>query len=278
MVKMMVAEKYILPGDNETTLSNELAKEIRKRFRRDKENKFQLYLLSAGIREKYLDAATQTYGSEFQEWFASSGVKELFGSLSNFTRYAAAGNAINHVATQFDTPEKYLKRLPVSLRSLYEISKIIKLDAEAFFVCFEFTPTRKNVGDPKHEWKLLDKALIHPHASSVRLASWRERWEQPTTEKQKDKYGRSVKLLSVMVSEDIFGFDEVGNKQGAVDFDEVQKLLDQISALFTKENEKQFKLETELDRIAERYKAEQEKRAPERVLASAKKHRADQYR
>ena len=271
--------KYQLPGDNSATLSTELAAEITRRFRSDKDNKFKLYILSAGVRAKYLNLEKNVYEPEFQEWFKSSGVGMLFGSLSNFTRYAAAGEVINYVSTKTTNPKKYLSLLPVSLRSLYEISKILRSDEEVFSVCFHFTPTRRQVGASKTEWKTKNTTgLIHPHCSSLTLAAWRKRWEEPEASTVEDKYRRNVKLLSVNVSEDIFGFDDVGNKTGSVDMEQVQALISQIQALFSTDNEKQFKLETRLELISERYKAEQEKRDPHNVLRASQKSRADDYK
>ena len=252
---------------------------MKKRFRFDKDNKFKLYLLSAGVRSKYLNVEKNSYEPEFQAWFKSSGVDKLFGSLSNFTRYAAAGEVINYVSTKSANPKKYLAQLPVSLRSLYEISKILKSDEEVFPVCFHFTPTRRQVGSPKSEWRTKNtESLIHPHCSSLTLASWRKRWEEPGIEVEADKYSRNVKLLTIKVSEDIFNFDAVGNKTGIVDIEAVQDLLKQIESLLSKDNEVQFKIETEIDRITEKYTAEQKKRDPSQVLKVSKKNRADDYK
>lgn len=275
---MMKSDGYKLPGDNTATFSKKLASEIRKRFRSDRDNRFKLYLLSAGIRRKYLNPKTKTYAQDFQNWFKESHVDELFGSLSNFTRYAAAGDVIDYVASNTNTPEKYLAQLPTSLRSLYEISKILKMDQEVFPVCFHFTPTRKRVGDPKSEWKTRDTtSLFHSHCSSVKLAAWRANWEEPKTKSKEDEFRRNVKLLTVRVSQDIFDFDEVGNKTGAVDIEAVQSLLAQIEALFSDANKQKFKLETDFDRIKDKYKAEQQKRDPATVLKTSKKSRADDY-
>lgn len=275
----MDSTKFSVPGDNAVTISQDLVSEIRRRFRSDRDNKFKLYLLSSGMRAKYLDSKTNLYVDEFREWFEGSGVSELFGSLSNFTKYAAAGDVIDYVANQTAKPSTYLAQLPVSLRALYEIYQIIKLDEEAFRVCFHFTPTRPRVGAPKHEWITKNtSSLIHPHASSVKLAAWRQRWENPeSNKKDQDKYRRNVKLLTVSVSEDIFSFDASG-KQGVVDLEEVQSLLAQIQALFSKNNEKQFRLETQIERIEERYTAARDKADPAKALKSPKKDRADDYK
>ena len=42
---------YKVPGDNAITLSDELAKEIKLRFKRDRDNRFKLFVLSHGIQK-----------------------------------------------------------------------------------------------------------------------------------------------------------------------------------------------------------------------------------
>jgi len=274
----MDASAYQIPGDNTITLSEDLAREIKARFQKDRDNRFKLFLLSQGIREKYLDPITNDYPKEFHDWYETSGVRELFGKLGNFSKYAAAGEVVEYVATKTRKPDEDLSKLPVSLRALYEISLILKLDEDVFKTCLRFTPTRKTIDAPKHEWKTKDTApLIHPNVSSLELALWRKRWEAPAKQKEEDKFRRNVKLLTVSVSEDIFAFDE-GGKSGVVDMEQVQDLLSQIQALFSKSNEKQFKLETQIERIAEKYASEKEKADPANALKSPKKSRADDYK
>lgn len=274
----MDTEPYQLPGDNAVTISDELVKEIQRHFKRDRENRFKLFLLSQGIREKYLDPVKNEYSNEFREWYERSGVEQLFGKLPNFTRYAAAGEVIAYVSTKTSNPKKYLAQLPTSMNALYEISQIVKADAEAFKVCLHFTPTRKTLTDPKHEWKTKGtEPLIQPGVTAKEIVGWRKRWEAPTRQKDDDKFRRNVKLLTVSVSEDIFAFDARG-KTGVVDLEQVQDLLAQIQALFSKSNEKQFKLETQIERITEKYEAEKEKADPASALKSPKKSRADDYK
>lgn len=274
----MDASAYKMPGDNVITLSDELAREIKSRFQKDRDNRFKLFLLSYGIRQKYLDPVTNDYSSEFHDWYANSGVSDLFGKLSNFTKYASAGEVVKYVATQTRNPADDLARLPVSLRALYEASLILKLDEDVFKTCLRFTPSRKSLDAPKHEWKTKNtEPLIRPDTSSLELAAWRKRWLEPETHKEEDKFRRNVKLLTVSVSDDIFSFD-AGGKTGVVDMEQVQNLLSQIQALFTKSNEKQFKLETQIERIAEKYASEKEKADPAIALRAPKKRRADDYK
>lgn len=274
----MDVSTYKMPGDNAITLSDELAKEIKSRFQRDRDNRFKLFVLSHGIRKKYLDPVSNDYSQEFHDWYETSGVGDLFGKLANFTKYASAGEVVEHVASKSRKPAEDLAKLPVSLRALYEAFLILKLDEHVFKTCLRFTPTRKTVDTPKHEWKTKNTdPLIHPDVSSIALAAWRKRWEDPENQKEEDRYRRNVKLLTVSISEDIFAFD-AGGKTGIVDLEEVKSLLSQIQSLFSKSNEKQFKLETQIERIVEKYEKEKDKADPVNALKTSKKRRADDYK
>jgi hypothetical protein len=61
----MDANDYLIPGGNRITFSNQLADEIKERFAADRENRFQLFLLAAGLRKKYLNKKTKEYTKEF---------------------------------------------------------------------------------------------------------------------------------------------------------------------------------------------------------------------
>ena len=62
----MTKSDYRIHGSNRATLGNELVQEIRQQFQDDRENRFQLYLLSSGIRRKYLGKKSGNYSDEFQ--------------------------------------------------------------------------------------------------------------------------------------------------------------------------------------------------------------------
>lgn len=51
---MVETSDYRIPGSNAVTLSPALAKEIKERFARDRDNRFHIFLLAAGMRQKYL--------------------------------------------------------------------------------------------------------------------------------------------------------------------------------------------------------------------------------
>ena len=252
----------ITPGENAVALSPELARQIKRHFKKDRDNRFDLFLLSHAIREKYLDAETGEYTAEFKVFYEQHSLESVYGKLANFSRYASAGSVVEYVKNNTSVPQKYLNQLPVSQRALYEISLILKLDEEALKACWHMTPRRKSKTDKKHEWGGSNTApLIRSDVGSAELSAWRKRWEEPEVEveQDEDKHRRNVKLLTLSVSEDIFKFDAVGNKEGSVDLEEVVSLLSRVQALLNKDNEKQFRLDSQIERIQERYEAAKKK-------------------
>jgi len=262
----------ITPGENAVALSPELAKQIKRHFKKDRDNRFDLFLLSHAIREKYLNAETGEYTPEFKAFYEQHSLESVYGKLANFSKYASAGSVVEYVKSSTSNPQKYLNQLPVSQGSLYEISLILKLDEEALKACWHMTPRRKSITDKKYEWGGANTApLIRPDVGYAELFAWRKRWEEPEVEKEEDKHRRNVKLLTLSVSEDIFKFDAVGNKEGSIDLEEVVSLLSRVQALLNKDNEKQFRLDSQIERIQERYEAAKKKNDPMEVLKGTSK-------
>jgi hypothetical protein len=264
-----------LPGDNAVTVSSDLTKRFAGHFKRDRENRFNLFMLAFAVREKYLNKETNEYEQEFRDWYETPDVEQLFGkSLSNFTKYASAGEAIHYVGHHTRNPTKYLQQLPVSMNALYEISQIIKADKTIVDACFEMTPVRRSRSVEDQGRKDKAPPLIHPHVTAAELAAWRQRWENPEKpEVEQDPHRRTVKLLTISVSDDIFAFDKGGNKIGALDMEQVLDLVKQIEAILSKTDEKLFRLDTKLEKISQKYKTTKENSDPEHVLVETKKGR-----
>jgi hypothetical protein len=58
----------------------------------------------------------------------------------------------------------------------------------------------------------------------------------------------------------------VGNKAGVIDLEEVIFLLDKVQALLNKDNEKKFRLDSQIEKIQDRYTTAKEKNDPNTVL------------
>lgn len=246
--------RYEMPGDNRISLSVQLAEEIRERFATDRDNRFKLYILAAAIREKYLDRATGNYTADFQSWYLSNGMKELFGSLQNFTKYAMAGEVVHFVDTQTSNPEKYLQQLPLSVGTLYELSILLKQSNDTFRVCLHFTPSRKSLEAPKHDWTTKRPALINSEVTEQKVRTWRQKWNNPPPPKVKRTDKRTLPFITITCSGELFDFDKkTGEKTGCIDLDDVENFLEIVSNLFSENNSSQFKLETNMDYLTQGY-------------------------
>jgi hypothetical protein len=174
-----VLKDHSIPGENRVALSKSLANELRRHKQKSRDHLFELYLLAAGIRQEYLDLANGHYSDEFNSWYTSENIKDVFGKLSNFTKYASAGEAIAYVAELGSTPKKYLPNLPTSMIALYAISQIIKRHPDAFAVCLNFTPRRRTLTSDKTDWITKKPALIHEDVTQNELNTWLQSWENP---------------------------------------------------------------------------------------------------
>jgi hypothetical protein len=68
---MVETSDYRIPGSNAVTLSPALAKEIKERFARDRDNRFHIFLIAAGLRRTYL--RTSESGTPRTSWRNCSG-------------------------------------------------------------------------------------------------------------------------------------------------------------------------------------------------------------
>ena len=245
---------FSIPGDNQVTISSKLEAELKSHFHTDRQNRFRLYVLSSGIRHKYLDENSQKYSDEFLKWYDKAGMKKLFGSIANFTKYASAGDVVSFVASGTSDPEKYLNQLPVSVGALYEISMILKASEETFRLCLQFTASRKTVDEPKFDWKTKKPALIEPGVTEQAVRAWRQKWENPPPPKVRRTDKRTLPLLTVYCSGELLDFDrKTGDKIGCLNLDQVEQLLQLLSAHFGESNSAQFRLESKMEDLTKMY-------------------------
>ena len=264
--------EYRIPTGKRVTISDALTNEIKDMFDQDKDNfervktnRFQLFLLSSGIRNKYLDKKTKTYPEEFTKWYKSSGMEKLFGSVPNFTKYCGCGDVVNYVGTQTSDPEKYLKKLPHSVGSLYEISMILKMGERLFKTCLHYTPKRKSVDELENEWRTPKPSLINPKVSELKVRSWRRKWETPPPPRQKRTDKRSLPFVTITCSGELYDFDKkTGDKVGVLDLDQVDEFYRKLANFFETEcpSDLQFRLQDHLDDLTEGYYKRKERVDP----------------
>jgi hypothetical protein len=264
--------RYSIPGDNNVALTDALANTIRKHFANDRENRFQLFLLAAGIRKRYMKrkgAKKEEYEDEFRDWYASKDMDKLFGTLPNLTKYGAAGEVIAHTASIKDG-EKYLSQLPTSIRALYSAHMLLQRDKKVFEVCLKVHPTRKSVDEPQIEWGAKGNLpLIHPYATSEEIDAFIERWfnTQLSTQASTVNKKEMVLLAKFYVSKDLFKFDKKSGKHlGNVDIKEVEELLGELQSKLPKG--KAFAVEDDIPKIKKKYYRAKDKSGPAAKIAA----------
>lgn len=270
---------YTFRGHNQIVLDDELENEIKQRFDNDRENKFQLFLLSSSIRKKYLDKDTNKYDKKFENWYKKKGLENYYGSLSNFTKYCGCGDVVNYVGTKTSDPQKYLNQLPLSVGSLYELSIILKSDKKLFNVLLHFTPKRKTIDEPQYDWVTKRPPLIRKNQTEKGIRSWRRLWENPPPPKQKRTDKRSLKFLTIKVNGELFDFDKKnGDKLGCVDLSDVENFYQKVQNLINEETNKQFLIEDEMDYLTEGYFKRKDQYDITKNIKSGKKDSSTKYK
>lgn len=280
---MFEPSDYRIPGGNAVTLSPALAKEIKDRFVRDRDNRFHIFLLAAGLRKTYLqtsEGGKDAYAPEFREWYAQNGLEKHFGQLaSSFSKYAAGGTVIQFVAegSYFDTanrpanvpapdPTPFLEALPLSMNALYELSIIKdKVDPKVFRVLFKSKPSRDHDQQDLRDARTNDKhPLIHPHVTAAELLMWRKAWECPPEPKQKRTDKRTMLLAAITVSGELFNFDKFGDHSGCVKLDEVYDCLARLQELVSEldADDTKFRILSNRDYLENGYKVREERSDP----------------
>ena len=130
----------------------------------------ELEALAYNVRLQYLLADASKYDPAFEKWWCDFEMNKVFGSRANFTRYAAAGEAMERAEIN-----KHADRMPITLSARYEVSL---LTAEEIARCLENRYTRSAVGaEPTAPKK--PAPVIHPNATAKEIRNWKKRWRNP---------------------------------------------------------------------------------------------------
>ena len=113
------AADFEQPGDNQVTISNDLEQRLKNHFLTDRTNRFKLYILSSGIRKKYLDTQTQKYTDQFLDWYK----KRYANSLGRLlTLQNMLGRRRRSLCCHYSATRKIFRAINVSAGALYESS------------------------------------------------------------------------------------------------------------------------------------------------------------
>jgi hypothetical protein len=181
--------------------------------------------LASLLRNQYLDETGRKYDPAFQAFWKDFSMDELFKSLSNFTKYAAAGDAISKVEKRF---EQHFKRLPMNVSALYEVAQ---LTDEELQLCLHDTYKRFEITSDRSKWKSNKKPrpLINPQVTASEISNWRKNWNNPKAAAT-DK--RRLKLAEIYVHGSLYDFDrKTADFIGRISKEYVQHISDALVAL-----------------------------------------------
>lgn len=264
--------RYSIPGANSVTLNDALAKRIKKHFAGERENRFQVFLLAAGIRKRYLskNGEKEQYDDAFRDWYRKNEMGKLFGQLPNFTRYALSGEVVAHVAKNVNNPQRYLDQLPLSRSALYAVSQLLQRDKDMIDVCLKTHPTRRSLNEARSDWGSNGEGpLIHPHATQSDIENFIERWFNPGPAAKSSPVQKKdmVLLARVYVSKDLFRFDErTGKHLGGIDLPDVQEILSSLQGSLSKTEG--IALEEQSEKIKKQYYRTLRRSGPTRKIKS----------
>jgi hypothetical protein len=180
--------------------------------------------LASLLRNQYLDETGRKYDPAFQAFWKDFSMNDLFKSLSNFTKYAAAGDAISKVEKRY---EQHFKKLPMNVAALYEVSQ---LSDEELELCLHDTYKRFEITSDRAKWKSNKKPrpLINPQTTAAEISSWRKNWNNPKAAAT-DK--RRLKLAEIYVHGSLYDFDrKTANFIGQITKEYVQGISDALVA------------------------------------------------
>lgn len=161
---------------NQTALDEALADELEELVAGRRTSIEGLATRAANLRIEFLDQSTNTYDLKFVAFWKRFGMRERFGSLANFTKYAAAGTALKTANSVGDGRDR---RYPGSLTALYEISLLTPEETE---LCLSNRVTRSEVTENRSKWDfpVPPTPLITPAVSASAIAGWRKSWRSPS--------------------------------------------------------------------------------------------------
>ena len=179
---------------NKIPLNKETAAEIRQLRKNGRDNLIALIERAHTIRMQHLGEKGKGYDPDFHRWWRSENMEQEFGTLSNFTKYAAAGEE-----WEKGTLHGYRDKLPLTLNGLYEV---FQCTSDEVKLAIENTYTRTSL-TAKPTAPKKPRPVIHPEATAAQIRRWREQWRDPSKRLRKphdkltlDELGEIEKAIS----------------------------------------------------------------------------------
>lgn len=258
---------FKLPSPEEVALTEDLVSVIQSHYRKSREHLFHLCMIAYGLRTHNLmkpksgaggNAQGLVYKPQFNDWYDSNNLEDVYSTKQNFLFYAMAGRLLNFVRWQVD--EKYIAQLPSSMTALYALSQIVWSQGD------KATPESR---------KLFDKALIqpikdggkhnvfiHPRVTRKEIDEWRAKQTGKVSstlkvEKIAKNDSHTIFVATIKVHENLFKFDRSGEKRTGPKLSDVKVLTQKLQSLIDEfdSGKGRFALESHFDQVLQDYEA-----------------------
>ena len=230
---------------NAVPLNSDTATKLKELYSKHKVAYKELARVAASVRNQNLASDGKGFSGEFNKFWKDYELEDTFKSLSNFTKYAGAGD----VLSKFDTLyADHIKKLPDAVSTLYEISLLENYELR---ICLENTYSRTEVTADEAKWrkpKGKAKPLIHSDISSTEIRNWKKRWRSPV-ERISD---RKIPLLEIKVDSSLFEFRN-GEPVGSVSLAEVEHLIDRLKTIIGELDNSRYSVNLNEEQIREGY-------------------------
>ena len=159
-------------------------------------------------------------------------MEKLFGSKSNFTRYAQVGEVI---VKQKANLGREISQLPLSVNALYAIHDMTDDEVS---LCLEDHYTRSSITviDKSQFVKKSKKPqpVINPNDTAASKTSWLNKWRKPTVPST-DK--RRLEFITIKADATVYDFDKSeGSFAGRTTVDQLKAIQEKIVALLKGED------------------------------------------
>jgi hypothetical protein len=240
-----------------------LKEQFQELFKTVKRNTIELAKEAFQIHSEHYLRTERKYDKDFEVWWKTNGLDNVFGGRGNWTKWYRAGEAIEKVRAQF---EQYANKLPTTRDSLYEIAL---LQPDELRLCLENKYTRTSVTQPEAEWKRPKRPqpVINPAATASLIRSWRKNWRAPR-QPRADK--RTLPFIKIHIHRSLYDFDKSGQPTGVIAPGQVveinQKIIDLLKPL-----DAFVRIVSELEHLLEGY--DKRRVAAEKRIKKAEKRR-----
>ena len=199
----------VITVGNLVPLDAGLKEEIQELFRAVKKNTIAIAKQAFQIHSEHYSRTDRKYDKDFELWWETQGLEQVFGSHGNWTKWYRAGEAIEKVHAQFG---KYADKLPTNRDALYEIAL---LQPDELHLCLENRYTRSSVTQPEAEWKRPKRLepVINPRATASSIQSWRKNWREPRKSRT-DK--RTLPFITIHIHRSLYDLDRSGQPTGVI--------------------------------------------------------------